>query len=280
MRNALKTYKQSLKYGFSCYWVWLSIYFVGLIFSYLLYAPIISSLESILGQSSAFKVLAESFDVNIIMDMLHDHGEALGLWLSLMLLILALQLFFQNLVVGGIVNLFKTGSKSIAGFFEAGIRHLVSNIIISTVFIILLAITILILFLFFSRGDIHILNLETECLLIHRAYLMGIILLLSLVLLGMFRDLSRAYMVIIEEKNVLQNMLQSLKRFFKPNFLWIGLLDFLMLLLLFAGYYFLMASFDTGSGAIPILILTQVFVWLKLMLKMARLGSIYKTADF
>ncbi len=279
MRNALKSYKQALIYSLASYRVWASIYLVGLVFSYLIYAPIISSMESILGHSSSVKDLSENFDVNIIMDMLYDHGELPGIWLSLLFLIIALQLVFQNLVVGGIINLFRTGNKSIARFFEAGIRYLISNIIVSIAFVVLLALTVLILFLVFSRGDIHIFNLENECLLIHRAYIMGIVLVLFLVFWAMFRDVSRAYILISKEKNVFQNMLQSARRFFKPQCVWIGIFDLALLLLLFAVYYLLLGIFGLGTGALPLLILTQVYVWLKLILRMARLGAIYKTAN-
>ena len=138
MRTVLSSYKSSIISALGSWRIWLMLYAIQLLFVYLVHLPLLFWLRSILDDSLAMSQLAESFDLNIIMDLLHEQGSGIILWLILSLITFVFFFFFQNLVVGGILSLYRSPGKSIAAFYFAGIRYFVKNKFLSLSFLALL----------------------------------------------------------------------------------------------------------------------------------------------
>ncbi|OQX82958.1 hypothetical protein B6D60_11305 [candidate division KSB1 bacterium 4484_87] len=101
---------QSLKYGISQVWgnkrLIAFYYLLNLLLAFFLILPLHNVLNDFAGRSLMGAKLAESFDMNLFFELIHEHGDVLSLWMGLVFIGAIVYWLSMLFLSGGILHLF------------------------------------------------------------------------------------------------------------------------------------------------------------------------------
>lgn len=281
MMQIIRTYIKALGLAFSFWKLWLLIFLVNLLAVQLVVWPLRIWMGATLGRSRSSVALSESFDLNIIMDLIHSEGSVFFYMLPLLLCVIIIYAIWISLASGGLIHAFQQRSGSIRHFFSGGLQYLLPNIRISFYIVFLHVILLFLAYSYFAKDGLNVLEMEDELFLIRRFWFLLFLLIIASFFISIWRDLSRIFVALYDRKNYWYTLefYKAFRSVFSTRYLLMALLNYLILACLAFIYFSVLSSKTLAESSFFLLALSQMIISLRIILKVARLGSFYILAS-
>ena len=199
--------------------LWLGLYSVKAILALAVAVPVFLSSNSVLSSSQLSRQLINSWDISVLVQLVLQKGDAIGLFIAMIISIIILYLLIMQFVNGGLYFIIVSGRKlSEAGkdfFAECGARflgHLKVTLLIILVYMMLLFSGMFIVNMFgvFGRDLIGFPAL---------VFMFGKLIIIFLILMAasIFSDSARAA-IAVEPEKPFKEILKLAGDFFRPRF--------------------------------------------------------------
>jgi len=280
--TALNAYTTAWKAIFKTSRMWLLVYGITFLIAAISILPLRGFMSNTLGNSLALNESLPGFDYTFIGDVLNEYGDTLGLLLNQSMAMVLLFFLVSVFLMGGILCIFKNRPKSFdAGIFWQGCstyfwRLLRLSIYFLIFHFILFAVSTMI---YFSvTNGMSPFETESEDYWILSFRIIGVIYLFFATFLFMVHDYTKwqvvnadTYLLTVPIMNTFGLVLKNFGKFFL-----LSLFNILTFLLVFTVYYFLKQTFtaDTGLTILLLFLLTQIFVFTRIGLKLLNIAGV------
>lgn len=256
--------------------MWMMIYFFNLAYCFLAVFPIRSWLKSAFGDSPNLDKLANEFDLNIFMDLLRENASITSVAFPLIFIAVILYFLWINFFIGGVLKSYAEDRFNMSNFFAASIRYFFQNVRLSVYIILFYALVLVLAFMFFKKDGLHVLDIEDENNLIFRfQYLTTIIFTLAF-FIGIFKELVRVDIVRYNRQWFPKSMVYAFWNMLKPDNLLLAFINLIFLVLVVVLHYLIVRSAFLNDHFILMIIISQLLLIFRMILKITRLGSFYK----
>lgn len=123
MIGIFKIYLQAWRETFRHWKMWTLLYFLNIAFALLIILPFRSYFEDIFGNSFTLEKLLQSFDFDIIGDLLNNYGKGLSFLTNLTPIVLVAYLLLNTFTMGGILNTFRSRKFQFSSFWSTGSQY-------------------------------------------------------------------------------------------------------------------------------------------------------------
>ncbi len=280
--NVITTYKEAWKAVLKTRKMWLLLYGLSFLLALLSAMPLKGFMSESLGNSLSLNQSLPGFNYGFIGDVLNQHGDVIGLVLNQSFVLIICFFLVSIFFLGGILSIFKQETIDYDGtvFWQSCSRYFWRLLRLSFYFLffhLLLLGLFVSLYLALTNG-LSPFETESETLWIQTFHIMAPIYLLLATFLFLVHDYAKVHVIHSDKALLTVPILQTFSFVFKNirKFLSLYLLNALTFLLFFGVYYLLKNSFLADSfGTITLLfLLTQIFVMLRVGLKLLNLGGV------
>ena len=262
----LKSYRSAFGSGLKSYRIIIFLFAVHVIFSYIFYNPLSKTIDSIFGNTFAAEELAQEFDYDLIADLLNQQGLSISIIISSFIIALAIYMLWSAFSAGGLNYVYKEKHFRINTFLKGGGMHFFKNLRLNVYLFIVYTVLLILMFLFFKKDGLNVLNMDSEVFLIRRFWMLIIIFTIIAYIVSIFRDIVRSKIVTEKEQYLYKTSLGSFGQLKKLSFYLLSLtnLAFLAVCLLL---------YKLTGNLLPIFLLSQVMIVLRIFYRMVRLYS-------
>ncbi len=275
MTKIVQSYKRAILYSTQHWKLILILFCANLGFSMVLIYPVQSWLNDVLSKSESIYSVANSFDLNVIMDVLHSNKNITSLLLPLVLIVSIFYFFWLNFALGGIVGSVKKSSFKLVDFFSSGSLYFFKNIRISLYTILIYLILIGLSFAYFTKDGLNVLKIDSEVFLINRFYGLMVLLLILFFLVGIFRDLCRVNCLSSDNNYLWQSNILAFRKSFTLSAILLALLNIFVLAVIVIIHFYITQYKIYDLNFLVSLLLGQVFIVSRMILMVTRLSSFY-----
>ncbi len=280
--NAITAYKEAWKAVWKTRKMWLLLYGVSFLLALLSAMPLQGFMADNLGNSLALNQSLPGFNYGFIGDVMNEYGDVISLVLNQSLAFAICFFLATVFCLGGILSIFKQEEIEYNGaiFWQGCSRYFWRLLRLSIYFLFFH----LLLFGIFASAYLAYTNglnpfeTESETLWINTFHIMAPIYLLFATFLFMVHDYAKLHVIHSNRILLTVPILEAFRLVFRNliKFFSLYLLNILTFLSFFGIYFLLKNSFLANSfGTITLLfLLTQVFVMLRVALKLLNLGGV------
>ena len=272
----IRQYFQSWAFAFKAWPYIILLWFVNFVLSLILVGPVSYGLKSAFGSSLELSNLIDSFNYTLIMDFLREYDIAVGAAFDQSVVIILITILVHVFLSGGIVHLIASAKEEFCfkEFWAYCSSLFIRFIGVAVLLMIMTGIMLFLLFSIFSKDGFNPFFLENEQVLINRFWWLTAIFILFLFWVSVFRDASKIEIYKNRESAFWKNILSGLRQSLKISFLFNGVLNALVYVVIFWLFFKIRPQLDLFGW---VLILTsQLWLILRLSYRVARLRSFYQ----
>lgn len=276
MRKVWRTYYSAFQFAFRTWPMWCMIYLFNLAYCFLAVFPIRAWLKSAFRGSSNLTRLADSFDLNIFMDLLQENGSLVSFAFPLILIALVLYYLWISFFVGGVIDSYNKNQFSFSDFFASAVKHFFANLRLSLGVTLFYSIVCVLAFFYFAKDGLNVLEMENENRLVFRFQVLTTIIFTLAFFVGIFKEIVRVRIV---KKNLTiftSAVKHAFKNMLKPDYLILGFINLIFLVIVVVLHFIIVTSPLLNNQIILMIILSQTLLIFRMILKITRLGSFYK----
>jgi len=258
--------------------MWALIYVFNFLFAGLATWPLLNMLESKLGHTLAIERLMPGFDFTIFSDIMNQYGDSITVLLDQSGVMVFLFFLFSIFLNGGVLYSFKNGQSPFRfREFWAGCSRYFWRLFRLTIYFLaayaLLAMVFFMGYLHWLGGGLD--QLESELVFYQHMRLLGPLFLLLLSVLMMIHDYARVHMIHEDKYFLVVPFWQSFGMVFKHflstfSLYWLNLFTFFGVIYL---YVLFNRPADSSSAILYTFLVGQVFVFVRIGIKLLNLGS-------
>lgn len=279
--KAISSYIHGLKTAVKSYRQALLVYLLYLLAALLLAIPFYGLFRSAAGNSMLTDGLMQGFDATILRELLASHGDSFRFYLEALWPLIAAFALLQVYLTGGYLGWVSQprGNWSLAAFNRVAIRFFWRYLKLMFYFLIINLIICLILYLPYvliigSNSDLTDKQIVTPLLWVIAIHLV------LLLFITLWSDLTKSWLYERDSRKVFRGIFRvfrmAVRRFF--SFWWLGILLLFAPALLLIGYYLIRqaVAVDTTGLIILVFLLQQLFILLRIFLRIWRLSAVYR----
>lgn len=273
--NPITAYIKGLNATFQSIRIWLWLYFVNVFVALLVAMPLYYLLEDKLSYSLEASKLLEGFNYTVVQDFRNEYGDVVAALLGQSQFFILLFVLLYVFLTGGILTVFKTLPDALNPTeFGKGCKKFFSRFLRLMIYFLILQVGLGAIFVGIFVGTV-----DTSCdkCIMHTILMLAPLFVILSSILMMVHDYAKIEVVQSDEKLLFQPIKNAFRftfrHFFKTlSLYWLNILTFVVTF----GLYWLAKTnlpADTGSGIVMVFILGQIFLLLRIGLKLLNLSS-------
>jgi len=241
----------------------------------LAFGPMSNLFKNIFGNNLAIESFSNGFNYTTFMDMVNNHGEAFNIAVIQIIAFLIPYLLWSIFSSGGIVEVAKNYSlrSSLYIFWKGAASYFFRYSRLSIYVLIILGLVGFILIKIFLKDGLSPFAFYSENILITRFWWVLTIFIIIAFFVATFRDITKVIVAYNDEEMIIsQSLYTAFKRTFTIRYLLLSLLNVIILILVFGLYLFLKSILS--NALIPLIIISQLFLVIRITYRIVRLGSL------
>jgi len=248
-------------------------YGVNLFLVFLGMGPLSSVIKKAVAQTNLHDQIAGPFSYTLLMDLLNNHGEAIGVALTLLIALALPFLLWSVFCSGGYMQLIKEEAldNSFSVFWQGGSHYFFRYFRLALYLILAVSIVFLLAVFFVSYHGLNPLSLSSEGPLITKFRIAVVLLIIAIFFLTILKEIAKAKIANSASRQILSSNYAATKMLFRPKTILLGLTNAIVVLLA-AALYFLLKKV-MGSAMIPAVILGQLFLVFRISARFVKQAS-------
>jgi len=272
LKKVLQSYKSAWKFLFRHKYIVLVLYGFNLVLAILAIGPFKSYIKSVFDRSDAINTIAQQFDYSIIMDTINEYGIGIGMTLSALFGYFLLYVLWSTFATAGFLGLYQNtpseGNSKMEIFWSSGFKYFFKFLRLNIYILIIYAILIGLMVLFFMKDGLDVFKMESEVFLIKRFWVLVVVFITSGFFISIFRDQARSNIIVSNSKFIYKENFEALKLTAKFNRILLSVINLLFLGLICVIYYTIKES---GIHIIWLtFLLSQLYLILRLCHRVVR----------
>ena len=249
------------------------LYMFSLGLAFLAIGPFSNLMDYVYGDSLVLGDMTSRFDYSAIADMINHYEDGVQLSISTVFSFVVIYFLWSVFYTGGLIELsmHKNTRSSTIVFWKGGAEYFFRYLRLSVYMMVIVAIILSLIFIFFTKDGLNPLHLKSEDFLIFRFKVLVIVAVVVFFMTSIFRDIAK---VIIRDMSHIPFILSSNVKALAQTFTWRYVaLSLFNLLFLGLGFllYILLKTFMSSTWLV--LILSQIFLIYRLAYRFVRLAS-------
>ncbi len=254
----------------------LLVYGMNLLLAFIAMGPMSIALEKAFEYSPLQEAFVSSFDYTLIMDFINQYGNSVELSIEVLSSFVILYLLWSIFYTGGYMAIILNNDKSQIRqqFWSGGAYYFFRFMRLTFYTLAFLGVVLFLLGSLFKMGGISPLILDSEEVLISKAKYLLALFILILFLVGIFKDIAKVKIPILEKRFISRANLIAFKKTLKRNSVSLGILNVLFLLI--GGLLYLLLKKIIGDHLLPSIIISQLFLLYRIAYKFVRMASFFE----